>query len=205
MSTNVMPCCFFVPRGRTDQAEHPVRLPRVGRPDLAAGAHQIVAVVDRGHGQGGEVGPGLRLGIALAEEHLAGEDAREEVVLLSLGPVLDDRVRDHANSHGRQGRSTSKGGLATEDVVLGEAPVTPTVLEWPRRCRPASGVQDSLPFEARVVVTVDTGHQAAGASKFRCQLLVEEGAHLVAKGDVGRRPRPGPLSSPVVRCRSSRQ
>ena len=58
----------------------------MGGPDLAARAHQIVAVVDRGHRQRREVGTGLGFGVALAEEHLTGEDAGEEVLLLSGVP-----------------------------------------------------------------------------------------------------------------------
>ena len=56
--------------------------PCVCRPDLAAGAHQVVAVIDRGHRQRGQIRTRFGFGVALAEEHLAGQDAGQEELLL---------------------------------------------------------------------------------------------------------------------------
>ena len=105
ISTNVMPCCFFCVRDVRTRAEHPVRFAGVRRPDLAAGAHQVVAVVDRRHRQRRQIRARLGFGVALAEEHLAGQDPRQEVLLLRVRAELDDRVGDHPDAHRRQRRS----------------------------------------------------------------------------------------------------
>ena len=97
--------------------------------------NQILAVVDRGHRQRRQIGPGLRFGIALAEEHLRGQDSGEAVILLLRCAIGDDCVRDHPDAHGRQRRGARQSRLSAERMVLREAPAAATVLDRPSRCR----------------------------------------------------------------------
>lgn len=75
MSTNVMPCCFLGIREVRTRPNIQLGLAGVCGPDLAAGTHQVIAVVDRRHRQRRQVRTRLGFGVALAEEHLAGQDA----------------------------------------------------------------------------------------------------------------------------------
>ncbi len=170
------------------EREHPIGFPRMGGPDLAAGADQVVTVVAGGHRQRRQVRPGLWFGVALTEEHLTREDAGQEIVLLFVGAELDDRVGHHPDTHRGQRRCPRELRLPAENVVLGQAPVATAVSDRPGRCGPALFVQDALPLHAGVVVGVHARHQLASASKLRRQLLGEKGAHLVAEREIGGRP-----------------
>jgi hypothetical protein len=99
ISTNVMPLLLLRRPGGAHQREHPIRFACVRRPDLAAGAHQVVTVIDRRHRQRRQIRARLRLGVALTEENLTGQDPRQKELLLRIRSELDDRVGDHPNSH----------------------------------------------------------------------------------------------------------
>ena len=68
------------------------------RPDLLAVDHPLVAVERGPAAEVAEVGAGVGLGVALAPDVLAAEDAREEVALLLLGAPLEERVADHLDA-----------------------------------------------------------------------------------------------------------
>ena len=199
---------FLGRSGGAHQGEDPVCFHSVGGPDLAAGADQIITVVDGGHLQRCQIRAGLRFGVALAEEHLAGEDAGQEVILLFGCAEGDDRVGHHVNSHGGQRRCPGEGGLAAEDVMLGQRPIASAVLDRPRRRRPAAFVQDRLPGHAGLVIGVDAGHQPARLAQVVGQFLVQEGPHFVAEFEIFRRPRqvhPGHLLSACDVWRNARR
>ncbi len=99
MSTNVMPCCFLGIREVRTRPNIQLGLAGVCGPDLAAGTHQVIAVVDRRHRQRRQVRTRLGFGVALTEEHLASQDAGEKELLLCRRAERDDRVRDHSNPH----------------------------------------------------------------------------------------------------------
>ena len=57
------------------------------------------------------------IGVALAEEHLAGQDPRQEIALLLVGAELDDRVGDHPDAHRRQRRREAPSLWITSNTV----------------------------------------------------------------------------------------
>ncbi len=168
------PCCAH-------QAEHPVRFAGVRGPYLAAGTYQVVAVVDRRHRQRRQVRARLGFGVALTEEHLAGQDPRQVELLLRVRAEFDDRVGDHPDAHRRQRRSPGQRRLAAEDVVLGQAPVAAAVLDRPGRRRPAAFVQDPLPLHAGLVIGIHACHEAPRLPKLGRQFFLQEGAHVIAE------------------------
>ena len=101
------------------------------RPDFRAIADEGVAIVFGRHGQLGQVGPGMRLGIALAPEVLARQDAGQVIVLLFRRAVADQRRAAHADAHGAERRSACPRHLDIEDVVLGDRPVAAAILDRP--------------------------------------------------------------------------
>ena len=80
------------------QAEDPVGVVGVGRPDFLAVDDVVVAVGDRAGLQRGEIGAGVRLGIALAPADQPRGDLRQMLFLLGLGAVLQKRRPEHGNA-----------------------------------------------------------------------------------------------------------
>src|SRR5437016_5754504 len=66
-------------------------------PDLLAAHHPLVAVAHGERRQPGDVGAGARLAEELAPDLFVRRDAAEVLVLLLLGPPLDDRRTAHAD------------------------------------------------------------------------------------------------------------
>ena len=80
---------------RPHEAENPVGVVRVGRPDFRAVDQPVVALVLALRLQRGEVGARARLGIALAPARPAGDDVRKEASLLFLAGVLQQHRPQH--------------------------------------------------------------------------------------------------------------
>ena len=83
------------------EAEHHVRPVRARGPHLLAGDDDLVAVDDAAGLQPGQVGAGVGLGEALAVAVGAVDDPRQEVGLLLVGAVHDDRRPDEPLAHAR--------------------------------------------------------------------------------------------------------
>src|SRR6185312_13243037 len=90
-----------------------------GGPHLLAVDHPLVAVEYGRRLQRGQVGAAVRLAEALAPAHRAVEDARQELLLLLLGPPLQDGRADEsvAEEVGAQW-SLQPGELLGEDDAL---------------------------------------------------------------------------------------
>ena len=88
-----------------------------GGPDLLAVHDVLVPMADRGGAQRGEVGTGLRFGIADREVHLAREDRRQEFLLLHLGAV-HLKSRPHGLQRDSGQRYVGAGRLVDEDLLL---------------------------------------------------------------------------------------
>ena len=80
------------------QAENPVGVVGVRRPDLLAGDDEIIAVAFGAGLQRGEVRSGVRLGIALAPADQARGDLRQMLLLLRLGAVFQQRRPEHPDA-----------------------------------------------------------------------------------------------------------
>ncbi|MNJ21628.1 hypothetical protein D3C77_159840 [compost metagenome] len=85
-----------------DQAEDPVGLVGVGGPDLLAVDDPVVAAILGAGLDRGEVGPGARLGIALAPADLAAHDGRQETLLLLLRAEGQQRRTQHPDAEAGQ-------------------------------------------------------------------------------------------------------
>ena len=106
--------------------------------DLLAVDHVLVTVADGPGLQRGEVGARLGLGVADAEVDVAGQDLREEELLLLVGAVVHDRRAhrvDGQHGHGRAGPHR----LVEEDELLDGALALATPLLGPPDAEPAVG------------------------------------------------------------------
>jgi hypothetical protein len=88
---------------RADQAEDPVGLVGVGRPHLLAVDRVIVAAIFGAGLERGEIGPGIRLGIALAPADLTAADRWQVLALLLLAAELEQCRAEHGNAEGVEG------------------------------------------------------------------------------------------------------
>ena len=88
-----------------------------GGEDLLAVDDVLVALADGGGAQRCQVGAGLRLGVADREVHLAGQDRRQELLLLRLAAVLLQRRSDGLQRHRGQ-RHVGAGRLVDEDLLF---------------------------------------------------------------------------------------
>ena len=102
---------------------HVVRLVAAGRPQLLAVDDPVVAVADRAGAERGEVGTGLRLAVAEREEALAAADGGQPFVLLRLGAVQKQRLRDDrlAGAVGVAGRAGVRHLGDEGDLLAGAA------------------------------------------------------------------------------------
>ena len=83
-----------------------------------------------------EVGAGVGLGVALAPGVLAGEDARQVVLLLLVGAPLQQRVAEHLDAEhvvGAAGRHAGLGELLGDDHLLERRQPGAAVLVGPAR------------------------------------------------------------------------
>ena len=100
MSTTkyVRPRCFGTSGLRAREQHPPPRQVRERRPHLLAVHHPLVAVAHRARRQPGDVGARARLGEQLAPDLFVRGDAAQQLVLLLLGPPLDERRAAHADA-----------------------------------------------------------------------------------------------------------
>ena len=134
-----MPLCFGAVGVGAGEEEDVVGVLGLGRPDLLAVDDPLVAVEHGGGLEPGEVGAGVGLGEALAPADLALEDLRQELLLLLLGPPLqdrraDERVAEEVGPHRRAG----PGELLVQHHVLHDRQALAAVLGRPRGADPAA-------------------------------------------------------------------
>ena len=152
-----------------------------GRPHLLAVDHPLVAVEHRRRLQAGEVGSRVGLAEALAPAHLAAEDLRQEVLLLLLGPPLqdrrpDERVAEEVGAHRRLG----PGELLGEHDALHRRQALAAVLLGPRGADPPAAVQLLRPLgvEPRPLLV---GHLEALVEPAGRQVVLQPGPDLLAE------------------------
>src|SRR5918999_752566 len=167
--------------------EHaPLRLVRVGGPDLLAGHEPLAACarsgvrLDRLRLQRGEIGARLRLGEALAPDLLAREDRLEPALLLLVRAVRDHHraAHHHAEDVDRWRRLGARHLLA-EEGLLDERGAAAAVLLRPGEARVAGVVEPALPGAAVLELGVVAGRVLTGG------VLGEPGPQLVAGGLFG--------------------
>ncbi len=167
--------------------EDPVGLLRPRRPHLLAVDDPFAVVEHRLGADGGEVGAGARLGVALAPQLVDRADLGEEARLLLVGAELDQRRTEQllAEVVDRLGR-VGAGVLLVEDRLLREAQPAAAVLDGPAEAGPAVLGEVPVPGEALVVRVL----AAAGAAHtlevgpLAGQVVGQPGAYFLAEGSV---------------------
>ena len=167
-----------------DQAEDPVGDIGVGGPDLGPATDQVIPVAHGPHLQRGQVRSGLRFGIALAPEMLAGQDAGQIMRLLFRAAMPDQRRSAHRDAHGGQRRCPGQRAFPGKDETLGDAEFCPAMLLGPVWRGPAARVQPALPFHRCIVIAIDAGHPPAGGAQLVAQFAIQKGADFLRKGAV---------------------
>ena len=136
----------------------------VGREDLLAVDHVVVAVADGARRERGEVGAGAGLGVADAEVELALQDAGQQLrLLLRAVPNCMMRRADRVDRDDRQRRARAV-GLVPEDELLerpcGPGRRTPSA----SRCR-ASRRAPMRPTTSRKTGPPISSHSASSAAR----------------------------------------
>jgi hypothetical protein len=160
----------------------PLRMLRVGRPDLVPADDEAPVVLDPGDGlQRGEVRAGTDLGEALAPDVLCREDAVEEAGLLGLAAMVDQRRPDDVEANRSDDRRRAGLGVGlVDDDLLGEGRAAAAVLARPRQADEAGLVQRPLPRAQKC----HAGGEVRG-DVLRVRLVLgEEATHLVAEVDL---------------------
>src|SRR5205085_10009474 len=117
-----------------------VRLAGEARPDLLPVDDECVAVIDGARLQRREIGPGVGLAHAEAEDELAADDARKDLASLLLGPMRQERGADLpvAGPMCRR-RCAGAQALLGHDRALDVAALAAAVRSRPRHPDPAGG------------------------------------------------------------------
>ena len=173
-------------------------------PHLLAVDDVLVTVANGPGLQRGQVGAGLRLGVADAEVQVAGEDlGQEEVLLLVRAELHDRRAHGVDREHGHRGAHPH--GLVEEDELLDLAAALAAVLLGPADAQPAVGrhLLDHLAGDgADAVLLVQLRPQLVGQEPVVVLTeLVPEGLLLLRVGDV----HGSPCDRPDVRPRPCRR
>src|SRR5262249_36855991 len=140
-----------------NQAEDPVGMLGQRGPGLVAVDDVVVTISNRLGADGGEVRAGARLGITLAPPVLAGEDARQKLLLLPVAAEgVDDRA-DHGDAERERWQRTRPSGLLLEDEPAGDRPAGAAIFPGPERRDPALLVQDAMPKQHLLLAQVGFG------------------------------------------------
>ena len=106
-------------------------------PDLLSVDHVVVAVLDRAGLQRGEVGAGTGLGVALAPRRPRVDDVVEELALLTVGAVDEQRRTDVPDRDQVRSGNAVVSQLLVEYRLLGEGEAHAAVLSGPGGSGPA--------------------------------------------------------------------
>ena len=159
----------------------PLRLVRVGGPDLLAGDLPAAVRLHRARLQRRQVGSRLGLREALAPDLVAGEDRVEVALLLLLVAVGDDDgAAHHQAQHVRRERHALAAELLVEDRLLDQRRALAAVLLGPRDAGPAGLVHRLLPGAAELELGL-----VVALGRLAGMVRLEPGAHLVAECRLG--------------------
>ena len=156
----------------------------VRRPHLLPVHDVLVGVPDCSRAQRGEIGSGLGLGEALTPDDVTAGDARQVVAALLLGAVAHDRRPDPVDVHVLRATGLAdRPQLLTEDGVLPARRRVAAVLDRPVRGQPTTLGERGGEAPAEVDV-LRRAEDCGVADPDVAELGVEEGPHLLAKGQV---------------------
>ena len=153
---------------RPAEHEAPVGPLRERRPHLLTGDHPLVAVALGAGLHVGEVGAGVRLGVALAPDLGAGEDPGEEPALLLVGAEVDDgRPEKPLADDPDAPRALRSRVLLVEDDLLREREAAAAELLGPPDPDPPGLTERALPGGALVEQLVLVARPTAPAHRRR--------------------------------------
>jgi hypothetical protein len=161
-----------------DQTKDPVGVLRQRCPGLVPIDNVVIAVTHRLGANGGKIGAGARLRIALAPPVLAGEDTRQESLLLRVVAEGVDDGADHGDAERQWRHRACARHLLLEDEATGDRPAGPAVVLRPERRDPALFVQDAMPEQHLLLGKVGF---RIGDVHLRRIIVLDERANLVAK------------------------
>ena len=162
------------------QAEDPIGILAERVPGLLAVDAVMSAFAHRAGAQRCEIGARTGLRIPLAPPVLAGNDARQKVILLCGSCEAHEHRGDHAQRERDLWRRAGRRTLFVEDVLLDDAPIGTAVAPRPHAGAPAAAVEDLLP--AHEVVFVHSPSQAHFGADVGRKLGFEESTDFGAKG-----------------------
>ncbi len=113
--------------------------------------------------------PGFR--VALTPDIVTGDDSRQKLLLLRLGPEVNQHGSQHLNTHHDGIRCIGELALFQKNVALLNIPAGATVLDWPFRGTPALGMQNALPLAPCLEVRKNAGGALSGSHQIRCQRI----------------------------------
>ena len=162
------------------QAENPVGVLGIRRPDLGAVDNEIIAIALCFGFETRQVRARSRLGVTLTPPIFTLENARQEIFFLLICPVGHDDVGDHHQTKRHHVRDAGKGSLGFVDVLLRCCPARAAVFRWPIGCNPAFVIKFSLPLLDGVFVI----GRAQARLQFGCVGFIKEPAHFVAESQI---------------------
>ena len=161
-------------------------------PDLLS-RHQPASVLEAGAGgHVGQVGAGVGLGVALTPELVAGEDPRDEpMLLLDAAEGQERRSEQRQPDVGEPSRGTGLDVGLVEHHLLEQGGSTATQLRRIVEPQPAARGELPLPGDEDLGGDVLATRAAASpqASKVADEVLLEPGSGLVREGEFGRAER----------------
>ena len=171
------------------QAEDPVGIVGIGRPDLLAVDDKIIAVAFGAGLQRGEVGAGIRLGITLAPADEARGDLGQMLLLLRLVAELEQRRPQHPDAEARQRRARADFcHLLAQHLVLGAIEAATAIFPGPVRHGPALVAHalepDALRIRRKLRVAAAPEDVAIGRGRlahFRRAVRLQPGAGFLAE------------------------
>ena len=165
------------------QSEDPVGILGVGRPRLLPVHDEVpLAIILGARREGSQIRSGVGLGVALAPDLFAGEDLRQESLLLRLGAELDEEWADRNEAQRGQQRAAGELELLREDEAMGHVEAGPAVLDGPMRRDPTLLVKDPVPLHDLLVLEVAVNRGLF--AQLGGQVGADEFAHLLAEREV---------------------
>src|SRR5271156_5508729 len=160
------------------QAKDPVGMLGERSPGLVAIDDIVVTVTHRLGADRGEIRAGPWLGIALAPPVVAGQDTRQEALLLRfVAKCVDDRA-DHGDAERQRRQRAGARRFLFEDETLGNRPARTAILLRPEWRYPALLVENAMPEQHLLLAQIGLW---IGDAHFGGIILLDERANVVAK------------------------
>ena len=116
--------------------------------------------------------------VALTPDIVTGDDSRQKLLLLRLGPKVNQHGSQHLNAHHDGIWCIGELTLFQKNVALLDIPAGATVLDGPFRGTPPLGMQNALPFAPCLEIRKHAGGALSGSYQIWCQRISQKSEHL---------------------------